>query len=179
MIRKMAVTRRPQFPRLLHDLGVLFVFGVLVTAVVVELPPLDPETPRQGREQESDDLPGGGIITSTHVLQIWLPEPLFDLAKRESRAFVVEKHEELRNILERPEYQDLFYAFMRRGYQVNFGSADITFIRYPLRVHENLQEFLNILATAAGSPPRSPPRTIPGPLSTSCPRDCPGKSYSR
>ena len=135
--------------------------------MVVELPPPDPETPRQGREQESDDLPGGGIITSTDVLQIWLPEPLVDLAKRESRSFVVEKHQELLKILERPEYQDLFYAFTARGYQVNFGSADITFIRYPLRVHEDLQEFLNILATAAGSLPRSPAADYSGAV---CPR---------
>jgi hypothetical protein len=62
----------------------------------------------------------------------------------------------LQAILERRGQTDLWYALTTRGRQVNGAIADITVIRHPHRDSEHFQEFLEVLATAAGDPPHDP-----------------------
>lgn len=140
--------------RSVQDLGSLFVFGAVIASVVAWLPPLDSEGPRVGREQQSEDLAGGGIMVRSQVLHIWLPEPLADPSACEVRPDAVPSDRELRGILERRGYQDLFYAISYRIYQANADTADVSFIRFPYREPESLREFLAILAWRVGRPDR-------------------------
>jgi hypothetical protein len=125
-------------------------------AIAYSLPPRAVQAPQLGREQEGDDRPGGGITIHNQVLELWLPQKLVDLAKREPGSVVVQTHPELQRILERQQDQEMVYAITIRAHQANGGAANITFLRCPYRERETLSEFRDIMATAAGSPPRTP-----------------------
>jgi hypothetical protein len=149
------VTPWSRLRRLFHDLGALFLLGLVISAVAGQIPPPSPQTPRPGSGPDADDLPGSGITMNSQVLDIWLPERLVDLARREPRSVQVRTYQGLRKPLELQDDQSLFYALRVRQH-ARLESADITFVRDPDREPGHLQEFLDVLATAAGSPPRYP-----------------------
>jgi hypothetical protein len=51
---------------------------------------------------------------------------------------------------------DLFYAFTLQVVPANGRVESFHFIRYQHHAPENMQELLNVMATAAGNPPKYP-----------------------
>jgi hypothetical protein len=151
---KRIIAPRSRLWQLLQDLGTLFAFGAVVAAAGMILPYHDAHTPRTGSQRRGDDRPDGDIAVMSQVLDIWLPEPLVDLAKREFQPCGLNRDEGLEKVLDRKEYQDLFHAFTVRGFQSNSDAVIVTYVRYPYHVSEHYQELVDLLATAAGSPPR-------------------------
>jgi hypothetical protein len=135
--------------------GNLMIVVLLVTAAI-GLAHFDAVVPRRGAVPELSDAPGSGVIVRSEVSDLWLPETLVDLARSESPALVARTHQELKKALERRGQGNLWYAITVRCHQVNIRTLDISFIRYPYRQPEHLHEFMNVLATAVGSPPRHP-----------------------
>jgi len=128
----------------------------VLVAPVIGLTWLNSCASRPSRLLEPDDKPGSGITVRAEVLHLWLPETLIDLAGHQAEYSVPQTHHELQTSLERRGQEKLWYALTTRGYQVNGGITDITFIRHPYRDPEHFQEFLDVLATVAGNPPRYP-----------------------
>src|SRR4051794_13105373 len=139
-----------RFWRLLQDLGALFAFGAVMAATVVLLPNPDLHSPRPGSPQRGDDRPDGEIAVMSQVLDVWLPEPLVELANRELRPSGMNGLEGLKKTLGREECQGLFHAFTVRSFQSDSDAVIVTYVRYPSRVSEHFQELLDLLATAAG-----------------------------
>jgi hypothetical protein len=111
---------------------------------------------RQAHEPEPADQPGAGIIVHSELLRLWLPQELTDLSKRQPQSLVVRTHEEMQRLLETPDRRRLWYALTFRVRQLNGKVVDLTFIRRPHDDPRHFPEFLDILATAAGNPPRGP-----------------------
>jgi len=128
----------------------------VLVAPVIAFTWLDSRASRPSRVLEPDDKPGSGVTVRADVLHLWLPETLIDLAGHQPESSVPQTHHELQTFLERRGQEKLWYALTTRGYQVNGGIADITVIRHPHGARQHFQEFLDILATAAGNPPRYP-----------------------
>jgi hypothetical protein len=116
-------------------------------------------------------MPGSGVVARSEVRHLWLPETLKDFAEHRSRSPAGRTHSELRAFLERRGKTDLWYAISARGHQVNGGFADITFIRRPYGDAQHFQEFLDILTTAAGDPPRYSTASYTGALVHILPRE--------
>jgi hypothetical protein len=135
--------------------GNLMIVVVLVTTAF-GLAQLDALAPRPSGALEFSDPPGSGVIVRSEVIHLWLPEILVDPARHELPALVARTHQELKKALERRGQENLWYAITIRGHQANHGAADISFIRYPYREPENLQELMDVLAAVAGRPPRHP-----------------------
>jgi hypothetical protein len=134
----------------------MLLFAAAIAGVVVWVRPPADEKPHAGSELERDGLPGDGIIVSSHVVHIWLPEPLAAWAKQNSRSFSELSRDNLHKIVERQDHQSFFYAFTVQALQADGYREGISFVRHPYREPENAQEFVDILATAAGVPPRYP-----------------------
>jgi hypothetical protein len=128
----------------------------LLVAPVIGFTWLDSRASRPSQVLEPDDKPGSGVTVRAEVLQLWLPETLIELAGHRPESLVPQTHHELQSSLERRRQEKLWYALTTRGYQVNGGIADITFIRHPYWAPQHFQEFLDVLATVAGNPPRYP-----------------------
>jgi hypothetical protein len=140
--------------RLLHDLSVLLLFGVVIAGAAGWLAPPPGPGPRPAAQHELDERPWHSIAVSAHVAHIWLPEPLVELAKRESRALSEQRRQQLQRILNAQDSRGVFYAFTIQIRQANGRVGNIQFLRYPVREPENVQELLDLMATAAGNPPR-------------------------
>jgi hypothetical protein len=135
--------------------GTIFTM-IVFAAGVMGLARLSVHVARQAQKLEPADRPGSGIIIRSELLRFWLPQTLTELAKRQSQFRVVRTHEELQRFLELHDRKDLWCALTVRGHQVNGNFVDLTFIRRPYDDPLHFPEFLNILATAAGNPPRDP-----------------------
>jgi hypothetical protein len=135
--------------------GKLIIIVIFVT-VVIGLTHFNALVPEPSAALEFSDAPGSGVIVRSEVIHLWLPEILVDPARHEFSALVARTHQELKKAIERQGQENLWYAITVRGHQANHVAADISFIRYPYREPENLQELMDILAIVAGSPPRSP-----------------------
>jgi hypothetical protein len=140
------------FSRLVGNVMIVVLF--LTTAI--GLTQFDALAPRPSGALEFSDPPGSGVIVRSEVIHMWLPEILADPARQEFPALVARTHQELKKMLERGGQENLWYAITVRGHQANHGASDISFIRYPYREPENLQELMDVLATVAGRPPRHP-----------------------
>jgi hypothetical protein len=156
-MRKLIVLLWSLLRRLVHDLGVLLFVGVVLAGVAGWFVPPPGQRPRPGAGMDGEfaDRPRDYIGVSVHVKDVWLPEPLFNLAKRESWSLAEERHQHLRNVLEREDWQVLFYAFTVRALQANGGVKYFHFIRYSYCKPRNVQELLEVMATAAGHPPKT------------------------
>jgi hypothetical protein len=128
----------------------VFAAGVMVLAGV------SAHVARRTQEVEPANQPGAGIIVRTDVLRLWLPQEVTELSKRQSQSLVVRTHEELQRFLELQDRRRLWYALTIRGHQLNGKVVDLKFIRWPYGDPRHFPEFLDILATAAGHPPRDP-----------------------
>ena len=133
-----------------------FMIVVVIATAAIGLTKFNAAGPRPSEAQEFSDPPGSGVIVRSEVIHLWLPETLVDLARHEFPALVALSHQELKKALERRGQENLWYAITVRGHQANHGVSDISFIRYPYRQPENLQELMDVLAAVAGSPPRHP-----------------------
>ncbi len=138
------------FSRLAGNLMVVVVF----VEMAIGLTQFDALAPRPSGAREFSDPPGSGVIVRSEVIHLWLPEILVDPARHDLPAPVALTHQELKKALERRGQENLWYAITVRAHQANHGAADISFIRYPYREPENLQELRDVLATVAGSPTR-------------------------
>jgi hypothetical protein len=99
--------------------------------------------------------PGSGIVLRTDVTAIWVPKALRDQAQSEAGRPIIRSPDELRNYLERHGLIDAWYALVSRGYQVNGDSAEITQVRRVSEAPAHIEELQDVMATAAGNPPRS------------------------
>lgn len=153
---KLIVLLSSLLQRLLHDLGVLLFVGVVIAGVAGWFIPPPGQTSRRRANREFDDLPGERIAVSVHVAHVWLPERLISLAKRESWSLPGEPHQHLRKVLKGEDWQVSFYAFTVQVLQANGRVESFHFIRYPFREPPDMQELLDVMATAAGSPPNYP-----------------------
>jgi hypothetical protein len=111
---------------------------------------------RRDRRLEPADRAGAGIIVRSELVLVWLPETRTGLVQRLSRSRALQSHEELRRALEREENRDLWYALTTRTEQVDGEFADLTVIRRPYDDALHFVEFLDVLATVGGNPPRRP-----------------------
>ena len=83
-----------------------------------------------------------------------IPQALIDLARgRDFEAHADSAHKAWKATLERHGHENICYALLVRGHQINGRSSDITFVRYPHREPEHFQELLDLLVAAAGRPP--------------------------
>jgi hypothetical protein len=144
--------------RLLHDLGALLLVGVVIIGLAGWLisPPSQSLRTGGGAEEGFDDRPLDRIAMSVHVAHVWLPERLVSLAKRESWSVSEERHQQLRKILQGEDWRVLFYAFTVQVLEASGGVESFYFMRYRCREPENVQELLDVMATAAGHPPNYP-----------------------
>ncbi len=140
--------------RFLSIWGGTILMILVFAAGVMGLAGLSAQVARRTQEVDPANQPGAGIIVHSELLRVWLPQELTDLSKRQSQSLVVRTHEELQRLLERQDRIHLWYALTFRAHQLNGKVVDLTFIRWPYGDPRHFQEFLDILATAAGNPPR-------------------------
>ena len=146
---KLIVVLWSQLRQLLADLLVLVLLGIAITCVVGWLTPPPPgQLPRPAAKHELDDRPWDGIAVSAHVTHIWLQEPLVRLAKRESRTLPEQRRQQLQQILNAQDVRGVFYAFTIQLRQANGRVGNFQFLRCPVREPENVQELLDLMATA-------------------------------
>jgi hypothetical protein len=165
----------PTLPRLFRVWGDKVAMGIMIAATVIGLARLASHATQPDRDLEPDDCSGAGMIVRYEVLHLWLPESLTELAKRQYQSPGVRVHEELQRFLELQDQEDLWYALTTRGHQVNGDFADLTFIRRPYYDPHHFPELLDVLATAAGNPPRYPNEDF----STASVHIMPGESLKR
>ena len=98
------------------------------------------------------------MVARSEALHLWVPQTLIELAERQARSGFIRSKEDSQKSLERRHQVELWYAITIRAYQKSGEFADTTYIRRPYyeRLDWQFQEFLDILATAAGSPPYYP-----------------------
>ena len=123
---------------------------ILLVSAVAALTTANTHLRRPVEDDESEELPGAGIIVRSEVVHIQIPEALWELVRVQSVAQVVSDHRDLRRFLEQRHQTDLWYAVTTRGHQVNGGHSDIKFVRHPYDDPQHFQEVLDILATAIG-----------------------------
>jgi hypothetical protein len=141
---------RPSWPSWAATLFMI----VAVAAGVIGLGRFSLHVSSMPQVQEPADRPGAGIIVRSELVHLWLPQGVTELARRHARSRSVQTHEQLRRILEQEDRQDLWYALTTRTQQVDGEFADITMIRRPYDDELHFVEFLDVLATVAGDPPR-------------------------
>jgi hypothetical protein len=98
--------------------------------------------------------PGSGIVLTTEVTAIWIPQVLRDLAQHQAGPPVDRSPKELQTYLKRNGWCAAWYALTYRGYQVNGGFGEITQIRRLSEAADHFDELQAVMATAAGIPPR-------------------------
>jgi hypothetical protein len=138
------------FRRLAGNLMIVFMF-LMTTIGLLQFGAL---APRLSGAPEFSGPPGSGVIIRSEVIHLWVPETLVDPALHELPALVARTHQELKQTLKRRGQENLWYAITVRGHQANHGATDISFIRYPYRDPESLEELMDVLAAVAGRRPR-------------------------
>jgi len=106
--------------------------------------------PQPAHEDETEEVPGAGIIVRSEVIQLRIPAVFRELARIQFQDQILRGHNDLRSFLERRRLQDLCYSLTTRGHQVNGGHSDITFVRHPYAEPHHFQEVLDILARTIG-----------------------------
>jgi hypothetical protein len=133
-----------------------FGVAVVVIAGIAGLSRVGFHAARLALEVLPDGPPGSGIVMRAEVTTIWLPQGLFDLAKRPTDPAVFESHEELRTHLDRLGMGTTWYALTTRGRQLDGRIAEMILIRWPRESPEHLEEYRGVLASAAGRPADHP-----------------------
>jgi hypothetical protein len=108
----------------------------------------------QARSPGPADRPGSGIFVRTEVTALWVPRALRDVAQGEAVTAVFRSPETLQTELKRRGLNDAWYALTYRGYQVNGDRAEITQVRRISEAYAHVEEFRDMMAMAAGHPPR-------------------------
>ncbi len=131
--------------------SVLIVVGLV--AATIGLSRFASHVSRSGRELDIHNVPDGGFVVRREVRFVWLPEVLTWMAKGRSRSPLIRDHQELTQFLEYQNLEDLCYGLTIRAHLVNGKFSEITVFRHPYYESHYFQELLDVLATAAGSPP--------------------------
>jgi hypothetical protein len=138
--------------RLAVSWGGALLIGIAIALAAIVSTRLAPHAAGPDRELEPDEPPGGGIVVSSELLHLWLPETLTDLAREQARSRVVRDHEALKRLLELRGRRDAWYGLTARQHQVNGRFAEITVIRRPYHDPQYYPELLAVLASLAGDP---------------------------
>ena len=157
--------------RMLRSWGEKIFIVVALVAMTIGLTRIDLRASRPGHGLEPTNSRLGRVVRS-NVVHVWLPEPLLDLVDHRSELSADSTYQELRTSLERRGLQNVWYALTTRDLQINGRVAETTYIRYPYLDPDQFLEFLEVLATGAGNPPRDHAFITPRPRFTSCPRSC-------
>jgi hypothetical protein len=136
--------------RALPILGGKTLMTILLVGAVAALTMTNSQIARPDQDDETEDLPGAGIIVRSEVVHLQIPETFRELAYLQSQAQVLSDHNDLRLFLEQRHQTDLWYSVTTRGHQINGGHSDITFVRHPYDDPRHFQEVLDILARAIG-----------------------------
>jgi hypothetical protein len=155
---KLILPLSSQLRRLLYDAVVLILLGAVITVVAGWLLPTSDQRPSAGAEREVDGRAGGGMPVRAHVTHIWLSERLVSVTEREVWSLLEKLHGQLQETRDGENTRVLFYALTVQTLHANGRLGYIHFIRYPFHEPENVRELLDVLATAAGNPPRDPTR---------------------
>ncbi len=136
--------------------GEAFLKTIVIVGAVIGLCHFASHVTRQAPENGPLGGSDAFMVARTEVLHLWLPKTLIELAKSQAQSRCFGTHEELQRFLELRHEQDVWCAMTIRIYQINGTFGDVTYIRRPYYDRHYFQEFLAILATAAGSPPYYP-----------------------
>ena len=147
-----------QVQRLLYDVVVLILLGAVITVVAGWLLPPPDQRPSAPAERQVDGRLGDGIPVRAQVTHIWLSERLVSVTEREVWSLLEKLHGQLQETRDGENTRVLFYALTVQTLHANGRLGYIHFIRYPFHEPENVRELLDVLATAAGNPPRDPTR---------------------
>jgi hypothetical protein len=134
--------------------GEKILMAVVFTAAVIGLTQFASHVSRSGGGLESERIRDGHSVVGVEVRALWLPETLARLAKRQARAPLIRDRQELKQFLERQNLEDVCYVLSVRELYVNGEFDDSTYIRHPYEDIQHFPEFMEVLATAAGHPPR-------------------------
>jgi hypothetical protein len=97
---------------------------------------------------------GSGIVVRTDVTAIWVPHAFLDVAQGKAGSPVIRSPEGLRTELERHGVNAAWYAVAYRSYQVNGDSVETAQVRRMTEASAHIEEFQDVMACAAGNPPR-------------------------
>jgi hypothetical protein len=126
------------------------------------------------------DQKGAGADERSEIVEIWLPQVLYDLVNDEPEMTVVGSSAELRSRLKGNGSAPDWIAFRVRHYSRDGRSTDVRHFSYACdETGQAFQQCLDLLATPAGKPPHYPPVNfsaanvgiIPDPLIQRNPRD--------
>ncbi len=129
---------------------------ILIVATAVGLTRFGAYVSSQAQKRELSDGADAGIVVRYEPLCLWLPSAFVELAKRQSQSTLVRMPEDLRQSFELEHQEGLWYALIVRAHQLDSGFNDVAFIRRPYDDPDHFPELLDVLATAAGNPPRGP-----------------------
>ena len=141
--------------RLLKNCGENVWFAVVLIGAVIGLTRFATQVSQSGRALEINNVPDGGAVVRLEVRYLWLPEALTRLARPQSRSPLIRNHEELKQFLELRDLEDHSYALTIRAASTQ-RRVRRDHVRSSARNDESestFQEFMDALATAAGSPP--------------------------
>src|SRR5262245_4778851 len=137
--------------------GGLFTTMAVVLCIVLGLRWVDLHAPAPDGFIQADDPTGGGVDERPEIVEIWLPKALYDLVNDEPGALSVGSGAELRSRLKGGGSEPVWIAFRVRHHPKHGRSTDIRHFRYPWdETGPAFQQCLDVLATAAGKPPRYP-----------------------
>jgi hypothetical protein len=138
--------------------GCTLVMPIVIVVAVIALACFGSYVNRQAHERELSKDAEWFMVARSEVLNLWLPQTLIELAKRQAQSGFIRTHEDLQQSLELQREQELWYAVTVRAYRGNGEFADTTYIRWPYYDPHNyhFQEFQDILASATGNPPCYP-----------------------
>jgi len=131
------------------------IIGALLIGAAVGLTGLASRPSKPGADAESVAVPGSGITVRTEVADLWVPGTLYELARDQSESPEPLSHEALQLHLKRECIESLWYARTLHLHQLDGRVAEITIVDYPNQPSGDMQDFLDLLDTIGGRPPRT------------------------
>jgi hypothetical protein len=105
---------------------------------------------------DSENRADSAKVTRVSVVRLWLPATFIELAERRLMQPPIRTHEQMRRALEVEGQRDAWYALTVREHRESGGFDDLTYIRWPYSDSQNLREYPEVLAVAAGKPASDP-----------------------
>jgi hypothetical protein len=112
-----------------------------------------------------------GIIVRSEIVSVWLHPALLDLARHPSEYAAWRSHEDFRRYAEQHGLENAWHVITAKEFKVNGETEVLSTIRRPYdMIPAHYQDLLDVMATAAGTPPSYPStdfstsvvRVIPG-----------------
>ncbi len=99
----------------------------------------------------------GGVVVRSELISLWMHPALFDLAQRPSESAACRLLEGFRRYAQERGLEKAWYVITAKGFQIDGETMVVSTIRRPYDMIEPVySEFPDILAIAAGKPPRDP-----------------------